>query len=277
MNEIDHLFQIDVSMIRPPLPRFRPCAMLTACALIVSLALILLLAYTIYSPPKFVIHLLAKIYPDVLFHLDLPPSSRYIAFTIDDFPNSHDLSVSFRLLDLLRDHNARCTFFTIGSNIQRHQSSNRMEELFQRIATDGHELGNHGWRDEEAIRLSPAELEKQIHDTQTLMNRYSNRTTKWFRPGSGFFNRTMLNLCHRLDYRLVLGSIYPHDPQIPHSGLNSYFIRNKLYPGAIIILHDRRATIETLEKVLPEIEKRSFHLVTLTELQHIKESLSSSR
>ena len=256
--------------------RCRRCRMFLVCVALISLAVIFLLAYTIYSPPKIVISLLAKIYPDVLFHLDLPSSAPYIAFTIDDFPNPHDLSVSFQLLDLLRQYEARCTFFTIGSNVEKHQSSDRIQELFQRVAADGHELGNHGWRDEEAIHLSRDELERQIHITQAIMDRFSNSTTKWFRPGSGFFNRTMLDLCHRLGYRLVLGSIYPHDPQIPHSGLNSYFIRTKLYPGAIIILHDRQATIQTLKNVLPEIQKRAFQLVTLSELHRIKRTFSSA-
>lgn len=244
--------------------------------LTVCVSLIVLLVYTIYSPPKIVISFFAKVYPDVLFHINLPTSSPYIAFTIDDFPNPNDLSISFHLLDLLRQYNARCTFFTIGSNVEKYHSSDRIKNLFERIEADGHELGNHGWHDEKAIHLSRDELERQINETQMTINRLSNSTSQWFRPGSGFFNRTMLDLCHRLGYRLVLGSIYPHDPQIRYSGLNSLFIRSKLYPGAIIILHDRYATIETLKKVLPEIQKRSFHLVTLTELDQIQKSISAS-
>lgn len=244
--------------------------------LIIVISLIVFLIYTVYSPPKIVINFIAKAYPDVLFHHNLPSSSPYIAFTIDDFPNPNDLSISFQLLDLLRQYNAHCTFFTIGSNVEKYHSSDRIKHLFERIKIDGHELGNHGWHDEKAIHLSRDELERQINETQMIINRYSNSTSKWFRPGSGFFNQTILDLCHRLGYQLVLGSIYPHDPQISHSGLNSFFIRSKLYPGAIIILHDRYATINTLKKVLPEIQKRSFHLVTLTELDRIQKLISLS-
>jgi len=205
----------------------------------------------------------------VLFTINVPSDLRSIALTIDDFPNLNDLSISFHLLDILRLYNARCTFFTIGSHIEKYENSSRIRILFERLIADGHELGNHGWRDEKAICLSEKELEKQINDTQEIIHNYTSLNNKWFRPGSGFFNRTMIQLCTKLGYRLVLGSIYPHDPHISFPKLNSFFIEHKLYPGAIVILHDRLATIETLQRLLPAIQKRNFHVVTLTQLMDL--------
>ncbi|CAF1214601.1 unnamed protein product [Rotaria sp. Silwood1] len=244
--------------------------MLYLIPIIICLSVIIILTFIIYSPPRFIIFSLSKFYPDVLFHIDLPSNLQYIALTIDDFPNINDLSISFRLLDILRLHNARCTFFTIGSHIEKYESSSQIRKLFERLIADGHEIGNHGWRDEQAIRLSREELEQQIINTEKTINKYTSLNTKWFRPGSGFFNQTMIQICTNLGYRLVLGSIYPYDPQIPNSRLNSFFIEHKLYSGAIVILHDRLATIETLQRVLPAIQKRAFHVVTLTQLMNLK-------
>ncbi|CAF3035984.1 unnamed protein product [Rotaria sp. Silwood2] len=246
--------------------------MLHLIPIIICLSAIIILILIIYSPPRFVIFSLSKFYPDVLFHINLPSNLRYIALTIDDFPNVNDLSVSFRLLDVLRSYNARCTFFTIGSHIEKYENSSQIRILFERLIADGHEVGNHGWRDEQAIRLSRKELEQQIVNTEKIINKYTSLNTKWFRPGSGFFNRTMIQICTNLGYRLVLGSIYPYDPQISNSKLNAFFIENKLYPGAIVILHDRLATIETLQRVLPVIQKRAFHVVTLTQLMNLTTS-----
>jgi len=80
----------------------------------------------------------------------------------------------------------------------------------------------------------------------------------------------MIQICTNLGYRIVLGSIYPYDPQLPHPRLNSRFIEYKLHPGAIVILHDRFATIETLQRVLPAIKRQHFHVVTLTQLMDLK-------
>ena len=238
---------------------------------IICLAVILIVLFIVYYQPQFAIYILSKFHPDVLFYIDVPSTVRYVALTIDDFPNPGDLSISFRILDTLRTYNARCTFFLIGSHVTKYQDSPEIQRLFQHLLTDGHEVGNHGWRDEKAIRLSEKELEEQIIQTQEVIHKYTNSSEKkWFRPGSGFFNQTMIRLCTRLGYRLVLGSIYPHDPQIPHPKLNSRFIQLKLYPGAIIILHDRIATIETLERVLPMVQRQNLQVVTLTELNDMK-------
>ena len=238
--------------------------------IIVCFGLILIATFIIYAPPRFTIHVLAKFYPDVLFYINLPSNLRYIALTIDDFPNINDLSTSFRLLETLRLYNARCTFFAIGSHIQKYEHSSRIRSLFQRLIDDGHEIGNHGWRDEKAIHLSRGELQQQIIDTQNIITNYTSVRNKWFRPGSGFFNRTMIQICSNLGYRLVLGSIYPHDPQIPLPRLNSFYIKQKLFPGAIVILHDRKVTIETLHRILPAIRDQDFHVVTLTKLINLK-------
>jgi peptidoglycan/xylan/chitin deacetylase (PgdA/CDA1 family) len=40
-----------------------------------------------------------------------------------------------------------------------------------------------------------------------------------------------------------------------------------LQPGGIIICHDRRSwTVPMLQKVLPEMRRRGYHVVTVTEL-----------
>jgi len=245
--------------------------MLYLIPIILCLSLAVLILFLIYGHPRFVIYLLSKYYPNVLFYIDLPSNLRYISLTIDDFPNVNNLSISFQLLDILRLYNARCTFFLIGSHIQKYEDSSQIRTLFERLIDDGHEIGNHGWRDEQAIRLSKQELEKQIIDTEKIICNYTNSfKKKWFRPGSGFFNQTMIKICTNLGYRLVLGSIYPYDPQIPYPGLNSRFIEYKLYPGAIVILHDRLVTIETLQKVLPAIKRQTFQVVTLTQLMDLK-------
>lgn len=238
---------------------------------ILCLCILIIVLLTIYCHPRWTIYLLSKSNPSVLFYVDLPSNLRYVALTIDDFPNPSNLSISFQILDILRTYNARCTFFFIGSHVKKYQNSSEIDQLFERITADGHEIGNHGWRDEKAVRLSEKELEDQIIDTENIIqNHTTSFERKWFRPGSGFFNQTMIRLCTRLGYRLVLGSIYPHDPQMPHPRLNSRFIQLKLHSGAIIILHDRLATIETLQRVLPMIQRQNFQIVTLTELSDMK-------
>src|SRR3954471_7121132 len=58
-----------------------------------------------------------------------------IALTFDDGPSGWTEPI----LELLRDHGARATFFLVGGVAQQHA------DLTRRIADEGHELGNHSW------------------------------------------------------------------------------------------------------------------------------------
>jgi hypothetical protein len=71
-------------------------------------------------------------------------------------------------------------------------------------------------------------------------------------------------------YQCALGSVYPFDPQIRFPAFADWVIRRSVRPGSIIILHDGtykgRNTSITLRKVLPELTRRGYRVVTLTEL-----------
>jgi peptidoglycan/xylan/chitin deacetylase (PgdA/CDA1 family) len=89
----------------------------------------------------------------------------------------------------------------------------------------------------------------------------------YFRPGSGLFNRRMRDLLGNRGFRIVLGSIYPHDPQIPYPNVNAKHILSMAHPGAIIICHDRRGwTAPMLRIVLPELKRQGYEIVTITDL-----------
>jgi peptidoglycan/xylan/chitin deacetylase (PgdA/CDA1 family) len=92
----------------------------------------------------------------------------------------------------------------------------------------------------------------------------------WFRPGSGWYNKSMRSVLIQHGYRLALGSIHPFDSHIPSSRFASNYILWRAQPGAIIVLHDNsnrgHRTADTLEKVLPALRARNFRFVTLTEL-----------
>lgn len=76
-------------------------------------------------------------------------------------------------------------------------------------------------------------------------------------------------------YRLALGDVYPHDPQVPFAKLNAKHILSMVRPGSIIVCHDPREwTVPMLAMVLPELRRRGYRVVTLSEL--LKEIESDS-
>lgn len=63
--------------------------------------------------------------------------------------------------------------------------------------------------------------------------------TKWFRPGWGWFTPELVEAVQKLGYHTVLGSVWPWDVYSKWPLLNALYISAKVYPGAVIVLHDR--------------------------------------
>ena len=245
------------SILRRRARRSRAFTML----LLLSLILILLAPlYIIYKPPPFLIRYFQRRWPSVLWQVST--SSKLIALTIDDAPSDYTPEI-MRLLDA---NEATATFFVIGS-----QAAGR-ESMLRDLVRHGHELGNHGMHDEPAFRLSDAALTEQIQFVEEVIRSAYTAVRapappKYFRPGSGVFSARMRAILERLDYRLVLGSVYPHDAQVPFWRVNARHVLSMVRPGGIVICHDRRSwTVPMLGKVLPEMRRRGWRVVTVSQL-----------
>ena len=200
--------------------------------------------------------------PRVLY--SVPIVERVVALTIDDAP---DAATTPDHLAVLERHGARATFFVIADQISGNES------LLERIVAEGHELGNHMTRDEPSIELSPEVFERELLRAGAMLAPFGG--TRWFRPGSGYYDDVMLDILDRHGYRCALGSVYPIDAQLSWSAPAAAWIRWRTRPGAVIILHDGgkrgRRTAETLSKVLPSLGIKGYRVVTLSELAELRE------
>lgn len=234
--------------------------MATLFTLLVLAVLLASPFYVIYKPPALIIAYFQWKWPDVLWHVDT--TRKVVALTVDDAPSRHTAEI----LQLLKENDAHATFFVIGSQVPGR------EDTLRQIVQSGNELANHAMHDEPSLSLTDAQLEHEIRAVSDLIRRvYAAEDLptppNYFRPGSGFFSDRMRALVDKLGYRLVLGGIYPHDPQVSWWRANANHILSMLRPGAIIICHDRRSwTIPMLRRVLPELKRRGYEIVTVTDL-----------
>ena len=236
-------------------------------SLLTLLFLVIVIPYVIYKPPRAVISFFQWKNPDVLFQVPLPSTQRVVALTLDDAPSDE----TAKLLDILKKYRAKATFFIIGSQIASHPG------LLQRMHDEGHELGNHAWADEPSVSLPLAELERQIKEVEALVPSNSNGA-KYFRPGSGFFNKKLVQKVKGLGYQIVLGGIYPHDPQIHNAKVNARHVLSMVRPGGIIIMHDRRSySPEQLGLVLEGLADKEWKVESVGGLIKFKEDLTGKK
>lgn len=196
--------------------------------------------------------LLPPLLPEVLFCA--PGAGRCLALTIDDGPSLR----SDQLLDLLRELQVPATLFLIGDHLERGPAS-----FVVRALAGGHQIGNHMQVDGVSARLDGASFSAQLLATERALQ----VPMHWFRPGGGWFHRPMLRQLQAAGYRLALGSLFPFDTTHPPAWFLCRFLLLNAHPGGVIVLHDRPdtlpATLHTLRRVVPLLQRRGYRFVTL--------------
>lgn len=256
MPRFPHILHLPSKLHR----RARRTRLATLLILLALAAFLLTPFYIIYKPPDLLIRYFQHRWPDVLWQVNT--TQKVVALTIDDAPSAY----TAQILDVLNANTATATFFVIGGQVDG------KEGVLEDVVRGGNELGNHAMRDEPSRGLSDEQLSYEIAAVERSINNvYSTvrvgRRPMYFRPGSGFFSERMRALVRKLHHRLVLGSVYPHDPQIRWAWVNTRHVLSMVRPGAVIVCHDRRSwTVPMLKKVLPELKRRGYRVVTVTEL-----------
>jgi peptidoglycan/xylan/chitin deacetylase (PgdA/CDA1 family) len=208
-------------------------------------------------PPTRLVDGLAAAFPGCLYRVRTV--ERVVALTLDDGP---DERTTPSLLAELRRHGAKATFFLIGERVRGR------EALVRRLVAEGHELGNHFMHDRPAVLLRGDELARDLDRSHALLAPHA--PVRWARPGSGWYSTATVAAMTRKGYRCALGSVYPYDATIPSSAFAARHILRNVEPGAIIVLHDEgargRRAAETLRVVLPELYRRGYRVITLSQL-----------
>ncbi|KGO86461.1 polysaccharide deacetylase [Flavobacterium rivuli WB 3.3-2 = DSM 21788] len=181
------------------------------------------------------------------FVWDIPGRIKTVYLTFDDGPIPE---ATPWVLDVLREHNIKATFFCIGDNIQKHP------DTFRQVIADGHTIGNHtfnhfnGWNtDNETYVANFEKCEKAIEE------RYSG-TAKLFRPPYGKIKNAQAKVVRLRGYRIIMWDVLSADFDqsiTPEQCLQN--VTNNVSNGSVIIFHDSIKASANLRYALPEAIK----------------------
>ncbi|WP_158962266.1 polysaccharide deacetylase family protein [Myroides fluvii] len=188
-----------------------------------------------------------------------PKQDKVIYLTFDDGPIPE---VTEWVLDMLRQHQVKATFFCIGDNISKHPV------IFQRILAEQHQIGNHtfhhlkGWKTE--IRDYIADVEQ----CQQEIVKHAKATTSLFRPPYGKITKKQANYILDKGYEIIMWSILTKDysSTISPERCLARTIR-QLVPGSIIVFHDSLKAEKNMKYTLPllieYLKKEGYFFATL--------------
>ncbi|MFN2260538.1 MAG: polysaccharide deacetylase family protein [Psychroflexus sp.] len=170
---------------------------------------------------------LRRIFPKRIWRIKTDALNLYLTF--DDGPIPE---VTPWVLDLLKKHNAKATFFCIGENIQEHP------EIFLRIINEGHAVGNHtfnhvnGWKTDKSTYLENFQACENIIESHNI-------STNLFRPPYGKCTFSQSKAILAQNKKIVMWDIISKDYDSEISKEKCFkIIEKNLQKGSIIIFHD---------------------------------------
>lgn len=194
-------------------------------------------------------------------------SDTQFALTFDDGPDPH---YTPRLLDLLRQHQAKATFFVVGEHAASHP------ELIQRIHDEGHLIGIHNYIHKTNWLMRPRTVRDQIQRTGQIIHEVTGVKTCYYRPPWGIMN--LFDFFSKKERKIILWSSMFEDwrSRVGAQRLTERMLK-ELRGGEVMLLHDRGTTLgadahapeqmlQALEVVLQEAERLGLQSVRVDTL-----------
>jgi peptidoglycan-N-acetylglucosamine deacetylase len=165
-------------------------------------------------------------------------------------------------LELLGRLGMKATFF-VGA-----EAAERNPGLLARIVADGHEVGSMGVAGREAVSLSAAVLRRDLRRTAGAIAAASSTEPLWYRPPFGRWNQRMERVAAESGMRMVLWTnVAARDSLSVSPAVLAERMRESLFPGAILMLHEARPNVTAaLPVILQAVQESGYASVTLSDL-----------
>lgn len=187
--------------------------------------------------------------------------AKRIALTFDDGPS---VKYTAKILDILKEYGVKATFFVVGVNIEK------SPDLLRRIASEGHEIGNHTYSHPHLQRMDASKLAEELSRADALIRSITGISPTLFRPPEGVVTTSVKAAAMDGGYRLMLWSIDTRDWALNPVSEILRTVKRNASDGDIILFHDWVAgdspTPSALRQVIPWLQSRGYEFVTAGQL-----------
>jgi peptidoglycan/xylan/chitin deacetylase (PgdA/CDA1 family) len=177
-----------------------------------------------------------------------------VAMTFDDGPSAH----TAKLLDFLKEHDIKVTFFLVGEMIPYYG------EAVKREVAEGHEIGYHSYDHTIQTTISTDRIIQDYEKTSKMLKDLTGAEfTLWRSPGGGYNQRVL----DAIPVPHIYWSVDTKDWQTKNADKVCSAILKNATDGSIILLHDlHKTTVEGSIMALQQMIEGDYEFLTVTEL-----------
>lgn len=206
---------------------------------------------------------LATEFPGIVYNQG-PQDKKIIALTFDDGP---DADTTLQVLDILKKHKVKATFFVIGKRAEAEK------KVIKRMVDEGHVIGNHSWNHPDLMKLSQGDLNKELSQTEELIHKIAGYRMSLFRSPYGSLSRENVKQVADLGYKIIAWNVDSLDWKGLSSAEVQTNILENLRNGSIILQHsaggpgeDLSGSVQALPVIIETLQKEGYKFVTVPEL-----------
>ena len=190
-------------------------------------------------------------------------SENHISITFDDGPNPE---FTPKVLALLKNYNAKATFFLIGKNAEKHP------EIVRQIIEEGHTIGNHSYSHSKNFGFFSSEkVAAELRQTNSILKKITGKDLKLFRPPFGVTNQNIKKGLKNTGHYSIGWSKRSFDTTNISEEKIIKRITSNLKKGDIILLHDSSAkSVAVLEQLLLTLPPHKLQSVPVDRLLEIE-------
>ncbi len=167
------------------------------------------------------------------------------------------------ILEKLKTHKAKATFFLSGSWAERHP------DIVEEIHEGKHEIAMMGYEYESYVKMEPEQIRKDIQKAKEAFEKLGFEDINYLRPPHGHLNQEVLTAIEKEGLETIQWSLNPRDWENPGTNAIINQIMENSSKGDIILLHASdsiKQTAKALEVIIPGLKQKDLKFVTITEL-----------
>ena len=204
----------------------------------------------------------------------LKAGTRQLALTYDDGPNDPH---TFRLLEVLAQHNVRATFFLIGRYVRQRP------DIVRELVRAGHAVGNHTFSHPNLIFVSARQTREQLLDCERALTDAVGEHSRLFRPPFGGRRPSTLHIARTLGLEPVMWSVTGWDWKGKPAEYIERRVTQQVRGGDVILLHDgghltfgadRSQSVIATDRLITRYKSEGYQFVTVSEMME-RQAVSS--
>jgi peptidoglycan/xylan/chitin deacetylase (PgdA/CDA1 family) len=181
-----------------------------------------------------------------------------IALTFDDGPSPY----TGRLLQILKDNDAKATFFEIGNKVAANP------EGAKSVVDAGMELGNHTWEHPNMTTIPPEDIPAQFSKASDAIEAATGQRPKLVRTAGGLINDQVLAEAKKQGLADINWDVIPFDwANDANTQATRFMLMSQIKPNSVVLFHDTySSTVDLVYQFIPVLRTNGYHMVTVSQM-----------